>query len=394
MPHGPTFVRATLAVLLAVTGAGLGCSRADRRPRAVPPPRPLVDASVEPRFVSPAEVPLRWEGRIDLRDPSAPRFAWPASGFRLRFRGTGLVLRMREVSYEDVIRDTDYLAVYVDQRAPITIALQAGVLDYTVAHGLAPGHHEVRVLKRTEAEVGTITLTALSLEGGGEFSAAPPPRPHRMLAIGDSITAGYGIDGPDAFCHYGAGTSNATRTYAFLAAQELDAEYQAIAWSGRGVYRNNDATIPELIPQVFERQLATDAEPSFSADAYQPTWVVVNLGTNDLSQPNFERARFYAAYRAFLIRLRNLYPDAHLVLIVGPMLADDYPPQSRALSKARRAVLGLVAERRARGDSAISYLEMFGASPEEGYGCDYHPSLATHRRMADALVAHVRSLPR
>lgn len=358
----------------------------------MPPPRPLPDAAIVQHFVSPAEVPIRWEGRIDARNAAAPRFAWPASGLRLRFRGTGLVLRLRDVSYEDVIRDTDYLAVYVDERAPITIALEAGVLDYPVAHGLPGGDHEVRILKRTEAEVGTITLEGLSLEGRrASFLAAPDVRPHRMLAIGDSITAGYGIDGPDAFCHYGAGTSNATRTFAFLAAQQLDAEVQAIAWSGRGVYRNNDPSIPELIPEVFERQLATEAEPHFSPTAFVPEVIVVNLGTNDLSQPNIERARFYTAYRAFLDRLRSLYPSAHLVLVVGPMLADDYPPHSRALSKARRTALGLVAERRAHGDRAISFLEMFGASPEEGYGCDYHPSLRTHHRMADTLVAHVRT---
>lgn len=390
MLRAPDALRATLGVLLLSVAVPAGCSRVDQRPRPVPEPRRPTDASVGVRFSSPDGVPIRWEGRIDTRQPRAPRFAWPASGFRLRFRGTGLVLRLRDVPYEDVIRDTDYLAVYVDQRAPITVALHEGVLDVPVAHGLARGEHEIRVLKRTEAEVGTVTLVGLALEGEGAFLPAPPARAHRILAIGDSITAGYGIDGPDAFCHYGAGTSNATRTYTFLAAQELDAEYQAIAWSGHGVYQNIDPSIPESMPEVFERQLATEPTPRFSPEAFVPDAIVINLGTNDLNRPDADRSRFYAAYRDFLVRLRTLHPSAHVVLVLGPMLADDYPPHSRALAKARRTLLGLVAERRARGDAYVSFVEMYGASPEEGYGCDYHPSLRTHHRMAEVLVAHLR----
>ncbi len=380
-----------LGCLVAVwVGVG-ACSQGSHRPRPVPPPRAIVDAGTPGAFAPPSEVPLLWEGRIDRRDPDAPRFAWPASGFRLRFHGTGLVLRLRDVAYEDVIRDDDYLAVYVDERAPITIALRQGTLDYPVAHSLPPGEHRVRVLKRTETEVGTVTLIGLGLEGRGRFLAEPPARSRRVLAIGDSITAGYGIDGPDAFCHYGAGTANATRTYTFLAAEALEAEYQAIAWSGRGVERNFDPSLPERVPELFERLLGDQPTPSFDHATYVPDVIVVNLGTNDLSRPDADRAPFYVAMRSFVQRLRQLHPRAELVLAVGPMLADDYPPNSRALTKARRSLLGIATERRARGDRHITVLELHGAMPDEGYGCDYHPSLRTHQRMAEALEAHLRA---
>jgi len=383
-----TFV-ARLIVLAAVLASLVACGRPTRSASRNATP---VERHVAPRFEQANGLPIRWEGRI-ASDPGAPpRFAWPASGFRVRFRGTGLVAKLEDRLLDDEIRDADLLAVYVDDRAPVTIELVEGTTDVTLASGLPLGDHLVRVLKRTESEQGTIVVHGFALHGrGAHFLEPPPARPHRLLAIGDSITAGYGIDGPDAHCHYSAGTSNATRTYAFFAAAELDAEYQAIAWSGRGLARNLRPSIPETIPVLYGRRLAAEeipAEPS----AFVPDAVVVNVGTNDYALPRPDRMRIFVAYRELLARIRADAPDAEIVVAVGPMLADDYPPGSMALTKMRRIASGVVAERRSRGDRKVSFVEFYGASPDESYGCDFHPSLATHRRLAAVLVEHLRPL--
>ncbi|MFO0694267.1 MAG: SGNH/GDSL hydrolase family protein [Polyangiales bacterium] len=380
--------RALASELLALLVAlALGCGHEDVRPLPPSPPRKPDSA----RFYTASHVAVRYEGRIDARDPDAPRFAWPASGFRLRFRGTRLVLRFRDVPYTDEIHDTDLLAAYVDSRAPVTIPLVEGVRDYPIVEGLPDGVHEVRILKRTEAEAGTVTFLGADVAPGQRFLEPPPPFRRRILAVGDSITAGYGIDGPDANCHFSAGTENATRSYAFLAAKTLEAGYQAIAWSGRGVYRNYDPGHPETIPSVYDRVIPTEPEPLYDPAAFDPQAVVLNLGTNDLFRPHPDRAAFVAAYAGLLDRIRRDHPRAHLVLVVGPMLADDYPPHSHALSKALQWVGGLVDARRRAGDRRISFLQLYGADPADGYGCDYHPSFTTHRKMAEALVAHLRA---
>lgn len=320
-----------------------------------------------------------------------PRFAWPASGFRVAFSGTELALRLADRLYQDDVRDTDYLAVYVDDATPVTVALREGVGEYRVAHGLKPGEHEVRVLKRTEADAGTIELLGLQAGGGGRFLARPARRARSVLAIGDSITAGYGVDGPNESCHFSGGTSNATRTYAFLAARALDAEIQVLAWSGRGVYRNYDADEAPVMPELYDLAIPTEPESRVDPSTYSADTVVVNLGTNDLYRPRPNRGRFIAAYVALAARLRHDQPSATIVLIVGPMLADDYPPHSNALRKARAWVASVVAARRAAGDARISMLEFRGAMPDEGYGCDFHPSARSHQRMASELVAHLQA---
>jgi lysophospholipase L1-like esterase len=346
----------------------------------------------EPRtaLVDPSAMSLRFEGRVDSSVPDAPRFAWPASGFRVAFRGTDLVVVLDDVVFEDDMREPDWLAVYVDDRPPVAVAMRAGRAEYPLASALPRGLHRVRVLKRTESEAGTIRLLGARVTGGA-FEPAEGRRARSVMAIGDSITAGYGIDGRDASCHYSAATSDATRAYTFVAAETLHAEYQAIAWSGRGLYRNFDPETPELVPVIYGRTIATEPDSRFEAHLYPVDTIVINAGTNDLSQPRPSRTRFVLAYETLLNRVRTDYPGATIVLVVGPMLADDYPPGSMALTKARSWVRGIVEGRTVAGDTKISYLEMQGALPDEGYGCDFHPSAATHRRMAAMLVEHLAS---
>ncbi len=48
----------------------------------------------------------------------------------------------------------------------------------------------------------------------------------------------------------------------------------------------------------------------------------------------------------------------------------------------------VIAERATAGDKNLTLLE-FGTQDQaaDGVGCDYHPSLSTHQKMADKLVA-------
>ena len=69
---------------------------------------------------------------------------------------------------------------------------------------------------------------------------------------------------------------------------------------------------------------------------------------------------------------------------LGPMLYDEGAIDFR--TRAREAIAATVAGRRARGDARIETIE-FWSRPEEGAGCQVHPSLATHARMATELAA-------
>ena len=63
----------------------------------------------------------------------------------------------------------------------------------------------------------------------------PEPRQRRLLFIGDSITAGYGVLCNDSDAPFAPETQSALHAYAAVAARALEADAHVIAYSGKGV---------------------------------------------------------------------------------------------------------------------------------------------------------------
>ncbi len=343
----------------------------------------LVSASCAPsRRVSPADGRVRREGAFDLRRPDAPRFAWPAAGVTLRFHGTGLRVELTDVPNPDDTPATDWLAVSVDALPPRALALRRGRHAYPLAEGLAAGDHVVRLRKRTEPEVGTVTLHGFELSPGGRLLAPPPARPLRLRVIGDSVSAGYGLEGADGACHFSAATEDATRAYAAVAGELLGAELTLSAWSGKGVVQNFSADGSETMPALFARAIPT--EPGGPRGAAGPfDALVVNLGTNDYYRAPPDADALAARFRSLLAEAERGAAGAPTVLLLTPLLADDHP-RPGARSHLRAVLAGLVAEAPARRSLVEQYVD-----PREGVGCDFHPSARTHDRLGRELAAHL-----
>jgi hypothetical protein len=107
--------------------------------------------------------------------------------------------------------------------------------------------------------------------------------------------------------------------------------------------------------------------------------VLINLGTNDFA-PGDPGAPYADAYLTFVTRLRALYPDAWIFCTAGPM----------TLAYAT-AVQGVVTARTKAGDQRIRFLQFALQDGSLGFGCDYHPTVATHRQMSVAITAAIRA---
>ncbi len=328
---------------------------------------------------------LRWEGRTD-RDAHAVRFAWPRTAVHLRYRGSRVHARITDHAYADRIPDHDVLGVQVDDGPVQRLALAEGTHEYTLAQGADGETHTLRVVKLTEAEAGTVTLRTVRIDGTGLLLAAPPAPTRRMLAIGDSITAGYGAAGADARCHYDVRWADADTTFVSRAAATLHADLQVLAWSGRGVWRNLNAEDRETLPVLFSRTIPTEPASRWDPSRWVPDDVVFNVGTNDVMRAGFDDGRFERALDAFVGRVMALAPRARVVLTVGPLLHDDVPASG---SRSRQRVLAAHARVAARHGATL--LTFGAASNAEGSGCDHHPGAATHARMAAALVNALRA---
>lgn len=357
-------------------------------------PAPSADGTV----LVPATHPfVSYTGRVDCQTPGGPMLGFVGVSVRLRFRGTAVSLRLKDFG-GGTPQTTNYYDVAIDGGANLLLSVSPAQETYLLAQGLADAEHEVELFKRVEAEpggspgAGKAQLLGFVVTGSAVLPVALPSR--RLEFVGDSITCGYGNEVTTTTpenAHYTARESNGHKAYGALTAALLGARYVAVAYSGRGVSRNYAGTPGQLLPEMYLSSVPEDAAASrWDPAQYVPDAVIINLGTNDFSTPGVDRAAFVARYEQFLATLRGYYPQALLVATLGPMLSDYYPPGANAWTYAQADVSAAVAARRKAGDQRV---RVFFFSPQQTpYGEDWHPTVATHERMAQALSAELKKL--
>lgn len=316
----------------------------------------------------------RFIGRFDQSKPDAPAFAWPGTAIALRFTGT-------EVGVTLTDSGNNVFEVVLDDKHTV-LALQAGTKKYTLGTGLAAGAHNLLLYRRTEALFNETTFNGFDLPSSAFLPIAVPTR--RLEVIGDSISAGYGNEGMLP-CQFTAATENHYLSYEAIAARALNAELYTEAWSGIGMLHNYEGSTTDQMPVLYLRTLPGSATSTWDFSRFVPDAVVVNLGTNDFSKGD-PGADFQTAYLKFMTDLRAHYPSARFFLAIGTMLSGE------SYTKALSYLKAVIEARASAGDKNLTLLE-FGSQDAnaDGLGCDYHPSLKTHQKMADKLVAALKA---
>lgn len=308
---------------------------------------------------------VRLIGRFDLTENGQAQFTWPGSTLEFRFEGTAASI---EIASSDRVRfSVDVDGVETD------LWVDSGKRVYPIASELDAGTHRVKVSRLSESFVGVTAFTSDPIIQGKLLASSAPSR--RLLVFGDSITAGYGVEGDSEACGYSPETSNPLKTYASLAAETVNADLQIIAWSGIGAWRSYGEKTPKN-PTIIDRYsltLADDFDSDWSAPKFAPDAVLVTIGTNDYWDG--EGAQYQEAMEEFLQQLKKSYSGKPIYLVVSPMLTG-------AVREQQKTVLSSLAKKKEN----ITVLDLGRIEPSDGYGCDYHPNIKTQSRMATALV--------
>ncbi|MCC2321111.1 cellulose binding domain-containing protein [Cellulomonas xiejunii] len=312
--------------------------------------------------------------------------AWPGVYFEGRFRGTavGIVL-------DDATNDYD---VAIDGRTVETLVAPGRVTH--VVDGLSAREHTVRVVKRSEAPWAVGTFGGFVSAGGSTILSAPAPRDLQLELIGDSYTVGYGNTSTSRECTSTqlTRTTNTDLSFGALTARALGADYQVNAFSGRGMVRNyGGSDAGTSFRTHYDRTLpmnpATAGDP---APGWDPDAVVIGLGINDFSTAVGSgepwttaslREAWVEAYHGFLDTLRERYGDDAYLVVTGTYVhtGTDLPDLAQRV----------VAERNAAGDDRVRYW-YYGNEGLDYGGCDWHPSAADHRVIAEQLTAYLEDL--
>jgi lysophospholipase L1-like esterase len=374
-------MRRAFARALSIAGVliACGCTRQDAT-TADAPNLPAIAASApvaDPvvRAATTEKPGTRFVGRW-VPDEAGMRCAWPGSYAVARFKGTGIAARIKDEGFNlfQVVVDGEVVKVLRTDKAK-------GASLYPLALGLRDAVHEVSIHRRTEAKVGEAVLYGLE-PTDGKLLPPPPPLERRIETVGDSISTGYGNEGPGAACTYVNGEQNEYLTYGAIAARNLNAEHTTIAWSGKTLYE---------MRQYFDKVLPQRTDgPIWDFSRYQPQVVVVNVGTNNFANIDPGEAKFVRLYRELVTTVRSAYPQAFIVCALGPMLSNVYPEGRHSLTQARKYMKAAVAKLKESGDTNLEFLEFPEQNHADGLGCGFHPSIKTHKLMGERLTAFIK----
>lgn len=343
----------------------------------------LISCDNETKTISFDNPNIVYQGRVDLKSDAAV-FSWPGTSATLYFDGTSVSATLKDLD------TANYYNVVVDDSLILKIHSDTIKQCYLLASELPKGVHKVELFKRTEEDKGKTLFYGFESPDG--IKIIPPSRTHgiknrKIEFYGNSITCGYALEdssGNDS--HHGYFENNYL-TYAAITARHFDAHYSCIAKSGIGILVS---WFPIIMPEMYDRLNPADSTSKWDFNQYTPDVVVINLFQNDswlVNMPEHEQFKhrfgnaapdtttIIAAYKNFVISIRNNYPNAHIICALGNMdatrIGSPWP--------------GYIQQAITQFNDAKIYTCFFEFKNSPG-----HPKLKEQQVMADQLIAFIK----
>jgi len=287
------------------------------------------------------------------------------------------------------------VAVYIDDERVVDEMLDKASETFTAYAGNKKAMN-VKVVKLSEATSSTFGISPITV-ADGEYIIPAEDKTHRIEFIGDSITCGYGVDDENKDHHFSTDTEDVTRAWAYKTAQSLGADYSIFSYSGWGIisgYTSNpsERSASQCVPAIYDQlafsyqRMADSVAPqdiAWDFEQFAPEAIVINLGTNDASYCDTpeKREEYAQAYVDFLKNIRAHNADAYIFCVLGPMGDTMY-------ASIKSAVADYTSE---TGDDKITSFLLPMINGSEGYAADWHPTEATHERVAMVAASMIKS---
>ena len=353
----------------------------------------IVTVPLKGTVVKPTDQHIQYTGRISFTHPVRPAWNFPGVQIIAAFEGTSLRMIAKPRS--------GYFMAQIDEAEPFKVAFR-GERDsvVTLATALPDGRHLVRLMYVIEGYEFFPEFWGFVLDEGRQLVDAPALPSRKIEFIGNSITCGYGNEGLKKEEGFDYATENHYYSYASIVARNLQAQHWVVARSGIGAYRNyagpKTGNPESNMPVQYEytgyawkpelRQEATFLQEKWDFSRYQPDVVCINLGTNDLSTPNYDLSLLKQGYQKLLKMVRQHNPKAKIVFLTGSML------YKQELQIAKQLLDEVTTEAHKAGDKEVYRFDMAPINGNKYYGNDWHPNIYQDEKMANELTPYLRKL--
>lgn len=289
------------------------------------------------------------------------------------------------------------VGISVNGKRVIDDQMNKPLKTYTVFESDTEQEVTIRIKKLSEAAMSTVGILQIAVHAADGIKPTPPNL-HTIEFIGDSITCGYGVDDEYELHSFSTATEDVTKTYAYLTAQQLQADYSMVSYSGYGIitgYTENDQKLTtHLFPDYYDKVGKSDGkfddtllpqDLCWDFKKLVPDLIVINLGTNDDSYTKDDigkQTEYAQEYVEFLKMVRQSNPHTSILCTLGIMGDRLYPYVEQAVNGYSRET----------GDSNITVMKFDVQLAADGYAANFHPSRATHSKAAKKLTDHIKEL--
>ncbi len=330
------------------------------------------------RRVSAADPAIRYEGRWDRTDAAHPRASWPGFSVSTDFSGTRLSVLMRD--------QVNYYNVWIDGKLHRIIGPEKSEeVPRVLASGLTAGNHHILMRRRNISFEEPTVIAGFVVDSNARLTLPTEKPGPRIEFIGDSFTAAEGNEATADTLRWEAkyAVTNFDLGFAADIARAYDSEFAAVCRSGSGLVCDWKGNRADSMLARYDRTLMEERGPKWDFSGARPELVVICLGLNDFSGlkggdgqvSEAGSAEFRAAYHRLIALVRGHDPRAKIVALAAftPWL--------------REHIGQVVREEREAGKSDVHYAQ-FDRFPG-GYVADGHPTVETHRKMAEQVIAQL-----
>lgn len=320
---------------------------------------------------------VKYIGRFLTKD----NITWlPLSGSSLEFYLTGKSAKINLVGDSSAIYLAEdqrpRFAIYIDDDQLLDTTMGELEKDIELFNNEIEKEIKIRIILLSEASHGGIGIKNVIVNSCSEKIIRPSEYKNlRIEYLGDSITCAFGIESASTSEPFLTTTQNFEKTYAFLSAKELNAEYSCVCYSGNGVARDGNK-----MPELYTKISAFNYDGEWDFEKYPNDVVVINLGTNDSGYAAESRHDEYIQeYTNFLGIIREKNPDAYIVCTLGMMGCENlFPLIEKAISLF--------------GDKKVFGFLLPQQKIEDGIGSQYHPNAVTHAKAGKIVAEKIKEI--
>ncbi len=335
--------------------------------------------------VLPTEENVKLMGRSYF-DGEKRYFSFSGSGVEFKFKGESATLHFLSdnadtTAYGQRVR----FAVLLDGEIVFDEIMDENEKTLQVKTASDEIESVVTVVKLSEAKHSTFALGNITVSS---YDGISPTNENNLKIefVGDSLTCGYGID--DTQSVFSTRTENFMKTYAYITANNLNADYSAVSFSGYGVVSGftSGGRRPEAVVSkyYYDACLLPEASPVWNFNKKDNNLVVINLGANDASYctTSYRVQEFYLAYIELIKMIRSCNGDAYIICALADVNNSLFPTIEKAVEAYKEETL----------DSKISTLMLEFNMEENDIVTDGHPGYLSNLSASETLTNRINEL--